>query len=345
MSPSLEQRVADTSFERLYRRHRREVYGAVLRDLRDPEEAEDVTQIAFLNAFRAMRRGEEPEKPRAWLVTIARNVIRRRYRTMSGRPQEVALDPEAAVDLTEVGGPTAGEIAAAMRRLPPNQRAVILLREIKGRSYSEIAHELGLSLSAVETLIFRARRSLSEALEIADHAPVTKRRRRALSFLPFPGLGKLGSLGFSFGRVGIAALAGGVVIVMAPVGGGGAEPLRPATVERPAIAVVQEPAAESRRAPTKATHAKGTRKRPAKDGHVKASEPSGAGAAPVADLPAVDLPPVEAPDPTQLPLPDPTQLPLPTLPVDPSSLPVDPSSLPVDPSSLPVDPPPLPPLG
>src|SRR5829696_99983 len=71
---------ADRSFERIYRRHRREVYGSVLRDVRDPDEAEDVTQAAFLNAFRAMRRGDTPEKPRAWLLTIARNVVRRRAR-------------------------------------------------------------------------------------------------------------------------------------------------------------------------------------------------------------------------------------------------------------------------
>jgi RNA polymerase sigma factor (sigma-70 family) len=351
MSPSLEQRLIDTSFERLYRRHRRDVYGAVLRDVRDPEEAEDVTQIAFLNAFRAMRRGEEPKKPRAWLVTIARNVIRRRYRTMAARPQEVALDPETAVDLTEVGGPTAGEIAAAIRRLPPNQRAVILLREIQGRSYAEISRELGLSPSAVETLIFRARRSLSEALEIAEHAPVTQRRRaRALSFLPLPGLGKLGSLGFSVGRVAVAALAGGVVIAVAPVVDGGAEPLRPVTLERPAIADVQAPAAKSRPAPEKTTtHAKGTRKRPVNDRPVTASEPSDAGAGPVAGLPAVGLPPVEAPDPAALPLPslpvDPSPLPVdpPPLPVDPPPLTVDPPPLTVDPSLLPVDPPSLPP--
>src|SRR5215203_5192748 len=127
VSPSLEQRLTrDTSFERLYRRHRRHVYGAVLRDVRNPDEAEDVTQIAFLNAFRALRRGEEPEKPRAWLVTIARNVVRRRYRTLATRPQEVLLDPDAAPDPSDLDGPTAGEIAAAIRRLPPNQRAVVL---------------------------------------------------------------------------------------------------------------------------------------------------------------------------------------------------------------------------
>ena len=218
MSPSLEQRLRrDTSFERLYRQHRRDVYGAVLRDVRDPDEAEDVTQIAFLNAFRAIRRGEEPEKPRAWLVTIARNVCRRRYRDLSRRPQEVGLDPEVAVAAAEVDGPTAGEIAAAIRRLPENQRAVILLREVQGHSYTEIAAELDLSVSAVETLIFRARGNLSEQLELSEHAPVTqKRRARGLLAFPLPGFG---SFSFSLGRAGVAAMIGGVAIVAGPAGG------------------------------------------------------------------------------------------------------------------------------
>ncbi len=233
--PSL---IRDASFERLYRRHRRDVYGAVLRDVRDPDEAEDVTQIAFLNAFRAIRRGEQPDKPRAWLVTIAKNVVRRRYRGLATRPQEVALDPEVAPDLVDLDGPTAGEIAAAIRRLPPNQRAVILLREIQGRSYAEIADELELSLPAVETLIFRARRNLSEELRLADHVPATRTRRagRLRSLFALPGLGKL-SLGFSFGRAGMAAFVGGVAIMTVPVGDvGSGPPAAPAAPRSPALA-------------------------------------------------------------------------------------------------------------
>ena len=223
----------DASFERLYRRHRRDVYGAVLRDVRDPDEAEDVTQIAFLNAFRALRRGEEPEKPRAWLVAIARNVVRRRYRAFATRPREVLLDPDAAPDLSELDGPSAGEIAAAIRRLPPNQRAVILLREIQGLSYAEIATELDLSLAAVETLIFRARGNLAGELELSDHTPSTRERlaRRLRGWLALPGLGKL-SLGFSVGRVGVAAVAGGVAIMTVPIGDVAADPPQPPSVQR-----------------------------------------------------------------------------------------------------------------
>jgi RNA polymerase sigma-70 factor, ECF subfamily len=346
VSPSLEPRLTrDSSFERLYRRHRRDVYGAVLRDVRDPDEAEDVTQIAFMNAFRAIRRGEEPDKPRAWLVTIARNVVRRRYQALARRPQEVALEQEVAADLVDVNGPTAGEIAAAIRRLPPNQRAVILLREIQGRSYAEIAEELELSLAAVETLIFRARRSLSQELQLADHVPTTQRatrRLRGLLALPLPGLGKL-SLGFSVSRAGVAAFVGGAAIVAVPVTDMGANAPRAPAVQRdpllaemagpsvaPGIAFVPlERVAQARR--SKSTF------QPGDSGSAgDAADESSSGGATVPSLP---LPSIEPS----------SDLPVPSLPVEPlldtvEPLPdtVEPLPLPVEPPPLPVEPPPLP---
>ena len=323
MSSSLEQRLSrDTSFEQLYRRHRRDVYGAVLRDVRDPDEAEDVTQIAFMNAFRAIRRGEEPDKPRAWLVTIARNVVRRRYQGLSRRPQEVELDPEVAADLTDVNGPTAREITAAIRRLPPNQRAVILLREIQGRSYAEIADELELSLAAVETLIFRARRSLSEDLQLADHVPTTQRRARGLRgllALPLPGLGKL-SLGFSLSRAGVAALVGGVAIVTIPVTDVGADPpLAPAVQRAPSFAEMNGPAVDPKIVVAPKEKAKATTRSTRR----AQRDRDGANPETAADIPS-GLP--------SLPLPS---LPLPSVDLSPDGVPLPP---------LPVEPPPVPPL-
>jgi RNA polymerase sigma factor (sigma-70 family) len=326
VSPSHAQRIArDRSFERLYRRHRRDVYGAVLRDVRDPAEAEEVTQIAFLNAFRAIRRGEQPEKPRAWLVTIARNVVRRRYKARATRPQEVALDPELAADLSDLEGPTVGEIAAAIRRLPPNQRAVILLREIQGRTYAEIAEELELSVPAVETLIFRARRSLSERLKLIDQVPTTQerpRRRRGFLALPLPGLGKL-SFGFSAGRAAMAAFVGSVAVVTVPVGDVAADPPHAAIVQRaPSIAE----RVELRGTTLRATETRPARNRDARDKRDTRPDKSpsladsGGGAQ---DL----LPSVEAPVP-ESPVPVPS-VPLPTLP-----------PLPVEPPALPPIPPP-----
>jgi RNA polymerase sigma factor (sigma-70 family) len=313
----------DRSFERLYRRHRRDVYGAVLKDVRDPAEAEDVTQIAFLNAFRAIRRGEQPEKPRAWLVTIARNVVKRRYKAQALRPQEVALDPELAADLADLEGPTVDEIAAAIRRLPPNQRAVILLREIQGRTYAEIAEELELSIPAVETLIFRARRSLSERLKLIDQVPTTRekspRRVRGLLALPLPGLGKF-SLGFSAGRAAVAALVGGVAIVTVPITDVAADPPRPPVVQRaPSIAERVGPPVTTFQAPT-------TKAAPApKAGPNKKRDARRAGKDAPADsgdqglLPSVDslVPALETPVPVPtVPLPS-----VPPLPIEPPALP------------------------
>jgi RNA polymerase sigma factor (sigma-70 family) len=341
VSPSHGQLTArDRSFETLYRRHRRDVYGAVLKDVRDPNEAEDVTQIAFLNAFRAIRRGEEPEKPRAWLVTIARNVVKRRYKAQALRPQEVALDPESAPDLMDLEGPTVGEIAAAIRRLPPNQRAVILLREIQGRSYAEIAEELGLSVPAVETLIFRARRSLSDRLRLIDRVPTTQespKRLRGLLALPLPGLGKF-SFGFSAGRAAVAAFIGGVAIVTVPVTDVAAGPPNapvaqraPSTAERVGPPIATVPALEAKPAPATTADAGQQRDR-SKPGASSLPPADSSGSGGVQNL----LPSVEAPLPVpsvEAPLPVPS-LPQPTLP--PVTLP----PLPVEPPSVQLPPPP-----
>jgi RNA polymerase sigma factor (sigma-70 family) len=313
----------DRSFERLYRRHRGDVYGAVLKDVRDPAEAEDVTQIAFLNAFRAIRRGEQPEKPRAWLVTIARNVVKRRYKAQALRPQEVALDPELAADLADLEGPTVDEIAAAIRRLPPNQRAVILLREIQGRTYAEIAEELELSVPAVETLIFRARRSLSERLKLIDQVPTTQekspRRLRGLLALPIPGLGKI-SFGFSAGRAAMAAFAGGVAIVTVPVADVAADPPRPAVVqpapfmtERVAPAVTAVPRSEEATPKRDA----GGKQRAVRRNDEGEPPNDAAGEGGTQGL----LPPVESPVESPVPVPTLPEATLPPLPVEPPSLP------------------------
>jgi RNA polymerase sigma factor (sigma-70 family) len=148
--------------ERLYRHHQREVYGA-LRGL-GYRDAEDLAQTTFLNAYLALRRGNRPESPRPWLMAIARNAGNRRFRVLSRRPQEVELDPELP-EVIDEDLPTARELKEALGRLTLNQRTALVLREIEGLSYAEIADRLGLSHSAVETLLFRARRALRIELE------------------------------------------------------------------------------------------------------------------------------------------------------------------------------------
>ena len=165
MTPLLARR-SERSFERLYRRHVRDVYRYALAVLRNPADAEDVTQTTFMNAYRAYARGERPDRPRNWLIAIAHNVCRQRFRQAARRPEEVALTAgQGRVVEEEEEGPTPDEIRRALGHLPFNQRSALVLRELEGRSYREIAELLGVTVSAVETLIFRARRALREQLD------------------------------------------------------------------------------------------------------------------------------------------------------------------------------------
>ena len=207
MSTTTRPRQLEREFEHLYRRHRRDVYRSVLRDVRNPDEAEDVTQIAFLDAYRALQRGDEPERPRAWLLTIAQNTARRRHRARATGPREVELQADLLVAPGEAG-PSADEIRHALRRLGPRQREALVLREIAGRSYVEIAAALDLSVSAVETLLFRARRALRK--ELTGWEP--SRRTAGLLVWPLAWPGDvLGSLLDRAARLGATAKAAGAL--------------------------------------------------------------------------------------------------------------------------------------
>jgi RNA polymerase sigma factor (sigma-70 family) len=152
----------------LYSRFSERIYRYCYSRLRSREEAEDATQTTFLNAFRGLRRGVTPDLEQAWLYKIAENVCLTRQRSNVRR-----LRVESPVDLDPLHDVFAAPqrrrdelhgISDALAGLPEQQRRAILLREWQGLSYLEIAGELGITQSAVETLIFRARRSLAKGL-------------------------------------------------------------------------------------------------------------------------------------------------------------------------------------
>jgi RNA polymerase sigma factor (sigma-70 family) len=156
----------ERSFERLYQQHVGDVYRYTLAVLRNSADAEDVTQTTFLNAYRAYQNGERPRQPHNWLIAIAHNVCRQRFRQSQRRVEEVAYEETIAEAMVpEEDAPSADDIRRAISHLAFNQRAALVMRELEGRSYAEIAEILGLSIGAVETLIFRARRALREQLE------------------------------------------------------------------------------------------------------------------------------------------------------------------------------------
>jgi RNA polymerase sigma-70 factor (ECF subfamily) len=159
--------LASREIDDLYRAHVAEVYRYAFAVLGNHADAEDVTQTTFLNAYRSLEQGVRPRKPANWLLTIASNAIKQRFRQEQSRPRQVELDDRIAHAGPDEDddAPSVGELLTALSKIPPQQRQAIVLREFEGRSYNEIAEILGVTTSALETLLFRARRSLAEELQ------------------------------------------------------------------------------------------------------------------------------------------------------------------------------------
>jgi RNA polymerase sigma factor (sigma-70 family) len=156
---------ANAVLDELYREHVGDVYRYTYAVLGNHADAEDVTQTTFVNALRALERGETPEDPSRWLTVIAHNLVRQRWRQAAARPTLVELETDVADAEEDEEAFELEELVRALQRIPETQREAIVMRELEGRSYREIATVMGLSTSALETLLFRARRSLADELE------------------------------------------------------------------------------------------------------------------------------------------------------------------------------------
>jgi RNA polymerase sigma-70 factor, ECF subfamily len=187
----------------LYENYGQRVFTFCYSRLRNREEAQDAAQTTFIYVLRSLQRGVVPEFELAWLLKIAFNVCRG-TRRLTSRHAAVTQEIE---DMDELAAPPAdgyegSERLVALRdglaHLPERQRRGILLREWQGLSYAEIAEELGLSLGAVETLLFRARRNLASRLQ---HVRSGAAAINAVTLAPLVrslargGLGKLGLIG------------------------------------------------------------------------------------------------------------------------------------------------------
>lgn len=170
----------------LYERYHRQIFSFCLHQLGNREEAEDAVQGTFLNAFRGLKSGIVPEHESAWVFKIASNVCMTRRRASFRRGRvESASDLQAFQDV--IPGPKGpGDelmgLSEALHAMPDQQRTAILLREWQGLSYREIAEDMGLTQGAVETLIFRARRTLATGLEEQQSTSKLSRLRHAGDF-------------------------------------------------------------------------------------------------------------------------------------------------------------------
>lgn len=163
----------EEAFEELYRRYEPMVKQCVQKYLSDPEEAEDITQEAFLNAFRALPWFRGESKFSTWLVQIAHNLCVSRVRKekvhreasapletdenkegVEGRAEEVS--PDEVVERREMHR----LVRFALSSLPHYHRFPIVLKDLDGRSYQEIAQILCCTVPIVKGRLHRARNAL-----------------------------------------------------------------------------------------------------------------------------------------------------------------------------------------
>jgi RNA polymerase sigma-70 factor (ECF subfamily) len=153
------------AFESLFRQYQRDVYRWIVRIVRDPAVAEELTVEAFWRAHRAHSGFRPDANCAAWLRRIATNLALdhlRKRRPYVELPEELAAEqrPDCAVQQQ-----TRMALRKAFLELPPKLRVVAQLALIEDETYSEIADALGISAGAVKTRMFRAIRLLRKKLQ------------------------------------------------------------------------------------------------------------------------------------------------------------------------------------
>ena len=166
------------AFEVLVAANQRKVYNLCLRMTGNAEDAEDLAQEAFFRAYQNLASYKGESAFSAWLYRLTSNVcidhLRRErkrekssltYLDESGAPQEIDIPderfaPERTLERRQVGE----RIQEGLDTLTPEHRKILILRELGGLSYDEIAARLGLSAGTVKSRISRARQSLSKFL-------------------------------------------------------------------------------------------------------------------------------------------------------------------------------------
>lgn len=163
-----DQTAAGVFVEELFAKHHGEIYAYLFRMVRDGELASDLTQDAFIKAYRNYDTLEKPENARAWLYQIAHRValdeLRRRkiirFIPWTGEHRGAAPSAEhLAMELR-----LSGDLARALEKIPERQRAALLLAEVHDLTGLELAAVLGVSHVAARALLTRARESLRQAL-------------------------------------------------------------------------------------------------------------------------------------------------------------------------------------
>jgi RNA polymerase sigma-70 factor (ECF subfamily) len=160
---------ADAAFDELMRRYKRPVVNFVYRTVGNAADADDIAQEVFVRVYQNLDAYRPETKFSTWLFALARNAAIDRLRWRARHPVEsIESAPQLAapsgtaneVDAREIGE----QIAAAVAKLPEDQRTALVLAEYHGLSYAEIANVMRSSGKSVESRLYRAKQTLRESL-------------------------------------------------------------------------------------------------------------------------------------------------------------------------------------
>ena len=171
----------ERAFDELVRLHKRFVFNLCYRLLGDYDEADDCAQEVFIKVFKSLEGFRFESDFKTWLYRIAVNTCKNRFRSLEYRigQKRVRLDvndeeDRKQVEIKDQTPSPAGElkrkeigrlIQAAVNKLPKDQRLVVVLRDMEGRSYEEIIEITGLKLGTLKSKLSRARLRLRESLK------------------------------------------------------------------------------------------------------------------------------------------------------------------------------------
>lgn len=168
------------TFDDLVREHKNRIYGYICRLTNDSPDAEDITQEVFLRAYQALAAFRYDAAVDTWLYRIATNLVIDRFRRQRRAPQWLPLggetggeepswepedlgrdgNPQAVVQLTELQS----QVQWAIQTLPVKLRAVVVLHDMEGLSYEEVAETVGCPVGTVKSRLFNARAALRRKL-------------------------------------------------------------------------------------------------------------------------------------------------------------------------------------
>ncbi len=158
----------DDAFERLYRKHGRRIYALCLRMVSDPDRAEELVQDAFVRAWNTIRSFQHKSAFGTWLHRLSINVVLSDMRAEKRRSSRELLPGDLDQFKREVRGAlpdTRMDLERAIATLPSGAKEVLVLHDIEGYRYREIAELIGVAEGTVKSQLSRARRLVREALE------------------------------------------------------------------------------------------------------------------------------------------------------------------------------------